>query len=135
MCRVGDEYFLVTSTFTWCPGVPIFHSPNLVDWHQLGSILDRPSQLDLSTSLGWSSLGVFAPTLRHRDGRFWMITTNVGTAGSRTFLVTAEDPAGPWSDPTFVDIDGIDPDLAWDGDGRCSGALLAWTGRHLPVPN
>jgi len=119
VCRVGDDYFLVTSTFTWFPGVPIFHSRDLVDWNQIGNVLDRPSQLDLSATDGWASLGVYAPTIRHHDGRFFMITTNVTHAGARNFFVTAEDPAGPWSEPTFVDVAGIDPDLAWDVDGSC----------------
>lgn len=119
VCRVGDEFFLVTSTFTWFPGVPIFRSSNLVDWELIGHVLDRPSQLDLSVTGGWSSMGVYAPTIRHHDGRFWMITTNVTTTGAHNFFVTAEDPAGPWSEPTFLDVPGIDPDLAWDGDGNC----------------
>ena len=119
VCRVGDEYFLVTSTFTWFPGVPIFRSRNLVDWTQIGNVLDRPSQLDLTVTHGWASLGVYAPTLRYHDGRFFMITTNVTHAGARTFFVTTDDPAGPWSEPVFVDVAGIDPDLAWDADGTC----------------
>ena len=84
VCRVGDDYFLVTSSFTYFPGVPIFRSTNLVDWTQIGNVLDRPSQLDLRSTPGNTSLGVFAPTLRHHDGRFWMITTvctlDAGTA-------------------------------------------------------
>ena len=119
VCRVGDEFFLVTSTFTWFPGVPIFRSSNLVDWELIGHVLDRPSQLDLSVTGGWSSMGVYAPTIRHHDGRFWMITTNVTTTGAHNFFVTAEDPDGPWSEPTFVEVPGIDPDLAWDRDGNC----------------
>ncbi|MET0903647.1 MAG: glycoside hydrolase family 43 protein [Acidimicrobiales bacterium] len=119
VCRVGDEYFLVTSTFTYFPGVPVFRSRNLVDWTQIGNVLDRPSQLDLSATVQWSSLGIYAPTIRHHDGRFWMITTVTGTTGAMSFYVTAEDPAGPWSDPTPVDVAGIDPDLAWDDEGRC----------------
>ena len=95
VCRVGDEYFLVTSTFTWFPGVPIFRSRNLVDWTQIGNVLDRPSQLDLSDTHGWASMGVYAPTIRHHDGRFFMITTNVTHAGVRNFFVTADDPGRP----------------------------------------
>ncbi len=119
VCRVGDEFFLVTSTFTWFPGVPLFRSGNLVDWEPVGPVLDRPSQLDLTDTGGWSSMGVYAPTIRHHDGRFWMITTNVTNRGAHNFFVTAEDPAGPWSEPTFVAVAGIDPDLAWDEDGTC----------------
>jgi beta-xylosidase len=118
-CRVGDDHYLVTSTFTWFPGVPIYRSTDLERWEQVGNVLDRPSQLDLSATLGWSSLGVYAPTLRHHDGRFWLITTNVTNQGACNFFVTAEDAAGPWSEPTFLDIAGIDPDLAWDDDGAC----------------
>ena len=117
VCRVGEDYFLAASSFTYFPGVPLFHSRNLVDWFQIGNVLDRPSQLDLSATRDWSSLGICAPTLRHHDGRFWLITTNV--VGSGTFLVTSDDPAGPWSDPVAVPVPGIDPDLAWDGDGNC----------------
>jgi beta-xylosidase len=119
VCRVGDEYFLVTSSFTWFPGVPVFRSSDLVDWQQIGNVLDRSSQLDLSATRSWASLGVYAPTLRHHDGRFWMITTNVTEAGLVNFFVTTEDPAGPWSDPVTIDVAGIDPDLAWDDDGNC----------------
>lgn len=119
VCRVGDDYYLVTSTFTWFPGVPIFRSRNLVDWTQVGNALDRPSQLDLTVTHGWTSLGVYAPTIRHHDGRCFMITTNVTHRGALTFFVTTEDPAGPWSDPVFVQIGGIDPDLRWDENGNC----------------
>ncbi|MGO9501845.1 MAG: glycoside hydrolase family 43 protein [Streptosporangiaceae bacterium] len=119
VCRVGDEYFLVASSFTWFPGVPIFRSTNLVDWTQIGNVLDRPSQLDLSGTTHWSSFGVFAPTIRYRDGRYYMITTVVGGQGATTFFVTTEDPAGPWSDPVAVAAPGIDPDMAWDDEGRC----------------
>jgi xylan 1,4-beta-xylosidase len=119
VCRAGNEFFLVASSFVYCPGVPIFRSSNLVDWTQIGNVLDRPSQLDLTATDDWSSLGIYAPTLRHHDGRFFMITTNVGSTGAKSFLVTSKDPAGRWSDPVPVPVPGIDPDLAWDRDGNC----------------
>ncbi len=119
VCRVGSSYYLVASSFTYSPGVPIFRSDNLVDWTQIGNVLDRPTQLDLTETAAWSSLGIYAPTLRHHDDRFWMITTNVGSNGATTFFVTSEDPAGPWSDPVRIDVAGIDPDLCWDDDGNC----------------
>jgi xylan 1,4-beta-xylosidase len=119
VCRVGDDFFLATSTFTYFPGVPIFHSTNLVDWTQLGHALDRTTQLDLMDTRGSLSEGIFAPTLRFHDGRFWMITTNATDSGGTAFFVTATDPAGPWSDPVPVDIKGIDPDIAWDERGAC----------------
>jgi xylan 1,4-beta-xylosidase len=119
VCRVGEEYFLVTSSFTYFPGVPVFRSQNLVEWSQIGNVLDRRTQVELNASSGWSSLGIYAPTIRYHDNRFWMITTNRTERGRDTFFVTSSDPVGPWSDPVHVDVEGIDPDLTWDGDGNC----------------
>ena len=119
LCRVGDDYFLATSTFTWLPGVPIFRSADLVHWTQIGNALDRHSQIDLEDTDLWASFGVFAPTLRHHRGRFWMITTCVSIHGGKNFLVTTDDPTGPWSDPVSMAVQGIDPDLAWDDEGNC----------------
>src|SRR3954471_11355254 len=73
VCRVGEDYYLVTSTFEWFPGVPIFHSRDLVNWRQLGHVLDRPSQLDLDGLP--ASAGIFAATIRHHEGVFYVITT------------------------------------------------------------
>lgn len=120
VCRVGEDYYLVTSSFGFFPGVPIFRSTNLVDWTQLGHVLDRPSQLDLTDTRGlFLAEGIYAPTLRYHDNRFWMITTTATDSGASTFFVTATDAAGPWSEPVPVDVPGIDPDLAWDQDGAC----------------
>ncbi|MFD4636099.1 glycoside hydrolase family 43 protein [Lentzea sp. NPDC058436] len=117
VCRVGDDYYLACSSFEYFPGVPVFHSTDLVEWKQIGNALERPSQLRLTTGTP-SSAGVYAPTLRHHDGRFWLIVTNVGAGGNA--LYTATDPAGPWSDPIpLPGVEGIDPDLAWDADGNC----------------
>ncbi|MEW1830973.1 glycoside hydrolase family 43 protein [Streptomyces sp. NPDC088196] len=116
VCRVGEDYYLACSSFEYFPGVPIFHSRDLVHWRQIGNVLDRPSQLDLPDDTP-ASAGIYAPTLRHHDGRFHLITTEVGGKGN--FLVTADRPEGPWSDPVLVDVPGIDPDLAWDEDGTC----------------
>ncbi|MBN6058390.1 glycoside hydrolase family 43 protein [Nonomuraea sp. RK-328] len=116
VCRVGDDYYLVCSSFEYFPGVPVFHSRDLVHWRQIGNVLDRPAQLDLPPETP-ASAGVYAPTIRHHDGTFYMITTIVGGRG--TFLVTAARPEGPWSDPVWIDLPGIDPDLAWDEDGSC----------------
>jgi xylan 1,4-beta-xylosidase len=118
VCRVGEDYFLACSSFEYFPGVPIFHSRDLVHWDLLGNALDRPSQLHLPGQTP-SSAGVYAPTLRHHDGRFWLVTTNVAPGGGN-MIFTATDPAGPWSEPTKLPgVTGIDPDLAWDEDGRC----------------
>ena len=114
VCRVGSDYYLVTSSFQYFPGVPIFRSRDLVHWRQIGHCLTRKSQLDLEGCK--SSLGIFAPTLRYHDGRFYMITTN--TNGFRNFFVWADRAEGPWSDPVWLDWPGIDPSLFFDEDGR-----------------
>lgn len=117
VCRVGDDYWLACSSFEYFPGVPIFHSRDLVTWSQVGNALDRPSQLNLRAAR--PSGGVYAPTLRYHDGRFWLVTTNVSDHRGH-LIVNAEDPAGPWSDPVIVEgLRGIDPDLAWDETGAC----------------
>jgi len=114
ICRVEEDYYLVTSTFSYFPGVPIFHSKDLINWKQIGHVLDRPSQLPLDALE--QSEGVFAPTLRYNKGTFYMINTNVGAGGN--FVVTATNPAGPWSEPYYLDAPGIDPSLFFDEDGR-----------------
>ena len=114
ICRVGGDFYLVTSSFEYFPGVPLFHSTDLVHWRQLGHVLTRPSQLDLLGAP--ASGGLFAPTIRHHDGRFYVTVTNVDAGGH--LLVWADDPQGPWSDPVVVDQDGIDPSLFFD-EGRC----------------
>jgi xylan 1,4-beta-xylosidase len=119
ICRVGGDYYVATSSFTYFPGVPILHSRDLVQWEQIGSALRRVSQLDLSMTTQWVSAGIYAPTLRFHNDRFWLITTHSTTQGLSNFYVTAEDPGGPWSEPTHIDIFGIDPDLCWDDDGGC----------------
>ncbi|MBL7498235.1 family 43 glycosylhydrolase [Frankia sp. CNm7] len=125
ICRVGDDHYLATSSFEYFPGVPIFHSTNLTDWEQIGNVLTRPTQLNVTTGLAGASAGIYAPTLRHHDGRFWLITTNRADIRKGHLLVHTDDPAGAWSEPTYVDgAIGIDPDLAWDVDGTCH---VSWT--------
>jgi len=109
--------YLATSSFEYGPGVPVFRSTDLRAWRQVGHALPTAEHLDLSEVT--PSSGVLAPTLRHHDGRFWLITTNLSDAKGQ-LVVHATDPAGPWSAPVrFPTLDGIDPDLAWDDDGRC----------------
>jgi len=116
ICRVGDDYYLVNSSFSYFPGVPIFHSTDLVNWKQIGHILDRPSQVKL-TNHGISQ-GIYAPTIRYHDGTYYMVTTLVGSDGGN-FFVTAKDPAGPWSEPTWIrEVDGIDPSFFFDENGK-----------------
>ncbi|SIR34662.1 glycoside hydrolase family 43 protein [Pontibacter lucknowensis] len=115
ICRAGDDFYLVHSTFSYYPGVPIFHSKDLVNWKQIGNILDRPEQLDVE-GLGVSR-GIFAPAIEYHDGVFYMITTLVDKGGN--FVVTATNPAGPWSDPVWLrEVSGIDPSIFFDKDGK-----------------
>jgi xylan 1,4-beta-xylosidase len=127
ICRVGEDYYLVTSTFEFFPGLPIFHSRDLVHWRQIGHVLDRPSQLPLDGIE--PSAGLYAPTIRYHEGVFYVINTLVrGLKESGNFIVTASDPTGPWSAPYWLDeAPGIDPSLFFDDDGR------AWyTGNRIP---
>jgi hypothetical protein len=124
ICRVGDEYFLAHSSFEYAPGVPIWRSDDLLSWQQIGHALDRPSHIPERP--GRPSGGIFAPTLRHHAGRFWMVTTDYHRIYDGHLIVSAEDPAGPWTDPVFTTgALGIDPDLVWDEQGTCH---LTWAG-------
>ena len=114
--RAGSKYYLVHSTFAFFPGLPIFESEDLVHWKQIGNAIDRPSQLDFK-GLGVSR-GVFAPTIEYQDGLFYLFNTHVDAGGN--YVITARDPAGPWSDPVWLpDLEGgIDPSMFVDEDGR-----------------
>ena len=112
VCRVGRDFYLACSSFEYFPGVPLYTSRDLVHWTPVGHALTRRSQLDLRGVP--SSGGVYAPTLRHHEGTFFLVTTLVGRGN---FVVTAPSPRGPWSDPVWLDEDGIDPSLAFL-DGR-----------------
>ncbi|MCL2034698.1 MAG: glycoside hydrolase family 43 protein [Oscillospiraceae bacterium] len=113
ICRVGEDYFLAASSFEFFPGVPIFHSRDLQNWEQIGHALTRKSQLNLNGCQ--ASGGIFAPTLRYNNGRFFMITTNVTHGGN--FYVYTDDIYGEWSDPVWVNQEGIDPSLFFDSNG------------------
>lgn len=90
ICRVGEDFYLVTSSFEYFPGIPIFHSNDLVHWRQIGHVLDRPSQLDLESVR--CSGGIYAPTIRYHDGVFYLITT----------LVDNPQQISEWSNPSFI---------------------------------
>ncbi|MEU0071452.1 glycoside hydrolase family 43 protein [Streptomyces sp. NPDC006332] len=118
ICRVGEDFYLVTSTFAYYPGIPVFHSRDLVNWSPLGHVVRRSSRLSL-TGLDVSD-GIWAPTIRHHEGTFYVVATLAKSRqGSVTFLSTASDPAGPWSEAIVMDAEGIDPSLFFDDDGRC----------------
>jgi alpha-N-arabinofuranosidase len=110
VCKAEGRYFLVASSFQFFPGVPLFESADLVNWRQIGFCLTRESQLPLEGIR--SSGGIYAPTIRYNEGRFYMVTTNVGDGGN--FYVHADDIYGEWSDPVFVDQGGIDPSLYFE---------------------
>ncbi len=113
--RVGDDYYMVHSSYAWWPGLPVYQSTDLVNWRLLGHALTRRSQINLENRQ--ISEGIFAPTIRYYDGIFY-ITSTASWAGGN-FILTAEDPAGPWSDPVWLpDIGGIDPELFVDDDGK-----------------
>lgn len=115
ICRAGDDYYLVTSSFSYFPGIPVFHSRDLCRWEQIGHVLERIGQLHVTYRD--ISLGIFAPTIRWHDGVFYVITTNMTT--HENFVCTAENPAGPWSDPVVIaGAAGIDPSLFFDDDGK-----------------
>lgn len=117
IARAGEDYYLCTSTFEFFPGVPLFHSRNLANWEQIGHCLTRESQLPLEGA--FPSTGIFAPTLRYHNGKFYMITTNMTQlikTGKGNFIVQASDPAGEWSEPAWVEHGGIDPSLYFEGD-------------------
>jgi len=119
ICRVGEDYYLATSSFEYFPGVPIYHSKDLINWELIGHALHQPSQLNLD-SIECSG-GIYAPTLRFNKGIYYMITTLVGSKQSnhRNFIVTAKNPSGPWSEPHWIeDAPGIDPSLFFDDDGK-----------------
>lgn len=120
ICRVGEDFYLVNSTFEFFPAVPIMHSRDLVHWKQIGHCITRDSQLTLhKDAAGQNGTGIFAPTIRYHEGIFYMIVTNVGSGdGTGNFYIWTKDPAGEWSDPVFLDAPGIDPSLFFDEDGR-----------------
>lgn len=123
ICRVGNDYYMVTSTFSFFPGLPIFHSTDLVNWEQIGNVIDRAEQIDYD-GLDISE-GLYAPTLRYHDEKFYVVCTRVGgihnfvVSETGNFVVTADKPEGPWTNPVFLPyVDGIDPDLFFDDNGK-----------------
>ena len=118
ICRVGKDFYLVTSTFEYFPGLPVYHSTDLVHWEQIGYVLTRESQLKLPLG-NPNCIGIYAPTLRYHEGRFYCVVTNVGGNPGGNFFVTTQDIYGEWSDPVFLDLEGIDPSLFFDENGKC----------------
>ncbi len=111
--KVGSDYYLVNSTFSYFPGIPVFHSKDLKNWKQIGNVIERNSQM---TFLGdGTSRGLFAPSINYHKGTYYMTCTNIDKGGN--FVMTAKNPAGPWSDPVWLrEVRGIDPSLFFDED-------------------
>lgn len=115
--RKGDDYFLVSSSFAMFPGVPIFHSNDLVNWKQIGHVLDRKTQLKVYDS--GISAGIYAPAIKYNqyNDTFYMITTQfAGDIGN--MVVKTKDPFKGWSEVYKLNFGGIDPSLFFDDDGK-----------------
>lgn len=112
ICAANGKYYMVCSSMHIFPGVPLFESTDMVNWKQIGHCLTRASQIDLYSVR--SSGGVFAPTIRYNNGRFYMVTTN--DSYHQNFYVYTDDIYGEWSEPVIVDQDGIDPSLYFEDD-------------------
>ena len=128
ICRVGDDYYLITSTFGFYPGIPIYHSKDLVHWKLIGHGIHTPEQLKLREEKS-DQLNIFAATIRYHKGTFYIISTNVGRkANDRNFVITAKDPSGPWSEAYYIkNAPRIDPSLFFDDDGK-----VYYTGNDAP---
>lgn len=114
ICQAGDDYYIVNSSFAYFPGLPIFHSKDLLNWKQIGHALDRPEQLNLDGA--GVSRGLFAPAISYHKGTFYIVCTLIDKLGN--FVITATDPKGPWSNPVALpQVNGIDPSLFFDDNG------------------
>jgi xylan 1,4-beta-xylosidase len=113
--KVGGDYYLINSTFSYFPGIPVFHSKDLKNWKQIGNVISRPSQMNFMGHR--MTRGLFAPAISYHNGLYYVTCTLIDKGGN--FVVTAKDPAGPWSDPTFLpEVKGIDPSLYFDDDNK-----------------
>jgi len=111
--KVGKDYYLVNSTFAYFPGIPVFHSQDLKNWKQIGNVIDRDSQMNFMGD--GTSRGLFAPSINYHKGTYYMTCTLIDRKGN--FVMTAKNPAGPWSDPVWLtEVKGIDPSLFFDQD-------------------
>ncbi|MBW0177917.1 glycoside hydrolase family 43 protein [Sediminibacterium sp.] len=115
ICRAGDDYYIVNSSFAYYPGLPLFHSKDLLNWKQIGYAMNRPEQLNLDGA--GVSRGLFAPAISYHNGTFYIVCTEVSKLGN--FVITAKDPKGPWSNPVKLpQVNGIDPSLFFDDNGK-----------------
>lgn len=132
ICRVGEDYYIATSTFEWYPGVQIHHSRDLVNWRLVRRPLERKSQLDMRGNP--DSCGIWAPCLSYADGLFWLVYTDVkrfdgNFKDAHNYIVTSPTIEGEWSDPVYVNSSGFDPSLFHDDDGRKWFVNMQWNHR------
>ncbi len=132
ICRVGDDYYIATSTFEWYPGVQIHHSTDLVNWNLVARPLNRASQLDMRGNP--DSCGVWAPCLSFADGLFWLVYTDVkrfdgSFKDAHNYIVTSPAIEGDWSEPVYINSSGFDPSLFHDDDGRKWFVNMRWNHR------
>ncbi|GGA67302.1 xylan 1,4-beta-xylosidase [Neiella marina] len=133
ICRVGDDYYIATSTFEWFPGIQIHHSKDLVNWRLLTHPLSTLTHLNM---IGMdNSEGVYAPTLSYADGKFWLCFSNTHSCrggswmATPCYVVTAENIEGPWSEPVSIGNYGFDPSMFHDDDGKKYMVNMVWDGR------
>lgn len=127
ICRVGEDYYMVTSSFGFFPGLPIYHSKDLVNWERIGYGIHSPEQLKLREDTD-DNLNLYAATIRYHNGVYYIINTNVGRRHEdRNFIITATNPAGPWSEAHYIKgAPRIDPSLFFDDNGK-----VYYTGNEL----
>jgi xylan 1,4-beta-xylosidase len=114
ICRVGEDYYMITSSSSFYPGVPVYKSRDLINWKLIGHCLTRPEHFLPDKNNNHPV--IYAGTLRYHNGTFYMVTTDVNGGGN--FYVTATDPAGPWSNPVCIDKPVFDPSLFFDDNGK-----------------
>ncbi|WP_031529971.1 glycoside hydrolase family 43 protein [Dyadobacter crusticola] len=128
--QVGKDYYLVNSTFSYFPGIPVFHSQDLKNWKQIGNVIDRPAQMDFMGEK--LTRGLFAPAISYHNGTFYVTCTDIDHDGN--FVVTAKNPAGPWSDPVRIpQVRGIDPSLFFDEDNKAYIVYNSDAPDHKPL--
>ncbi len=116
ICRVGEDYYICCSSFEAYPGLPIFHSKDLANWEQIGYAMTKENGFHVDVN-SWAG-GVMAPTIRYHKGTYYIINCNFADDGN--FIITAKDPAGPWSEPHWLkDVPGIDASFFFDEDDKC----------------
>lgn len=131
ICRVGEDYYLVCSSFEFCPALPVFHSRDLANWKKICNAFSAEQGLQVHA---WSGVGgVMAPTIRYHNGTYYIINANMNRGSCCNYIITAKDPAGPWSKPTYLpDVPNIDASMFFDDDGTC---YLIGTGMTAKKPS